>query len=222
MLILKACGVPGEKEECANIKTQAELYGIHVYDECPKTTPELDDILNRGITYDYIYLSAHGDSQGFGNEAGTIDLTWMSFGTMLCSSRCMNEDCIVLLSCCRAGLNQVAYDLFYCCNRISYVVGPRQSLYPHDMLIGFNILLYNLEHRNLDPIVSCEKIKLATDIRFICFDRLETETEPGYIMHVKQYSVAEIIPLYTAKQKASEPTPYIPPEVEELMKKKEQ
>jgi hypothetical protein len=49
------------------------------------------------------------------------------------------------------------------------------------MLISFNILLYNLEHRNVDPIIACERIKLGTDNRFICFDRLETEAEIGFI-----------------------------------------
>jgi hypothetical protein len=42
------------------------------------------------------------------------------------------------------------------------------------MLIAYNILLFNLEHRKLDPIIACEKIKCGTDIRFACFDRHET------------------------------------------------
>jgi len=218
MLILKACGLPDEKAECLNIKTQAELYDIQVYDECPKTTKELVALLNRGIKYDYIYLSAHGDEDGFANDDGTINLSWMDFGTELCSSMCMNDDCIVLLSCCRGGLNQVAYDLFYCCSKIAYIVGPRQSLYPHDMLIGFNILLYNLEHRGIDPVVACEKIKLGTDIRFVCFDKLETESEPAFLFHVKRYTDAQLKQLNEAKEKANEPPVYIPTEILDLVK----
>jgi len=220
MLILKACGLADEKAECLNIKTQAELYGIQVYDECPKTTDELINLLNRGIKYDYIYLSAHGNEEGFVNEDETIDLTWMDFGSELCSAMCMNDDCIVLLSCCRGGLNQVAFDLFYCCGKIAYVVGPRQSLYPHDMLIGFNILLYNLEHRGVDPIVACDKIKLGTDVRFVCFDRLETETEPAFLLHIKQYTDTELRQVNEAKEKANEPAAYIPPEVLAYVKPK--
>lgn len=106
-----------------------------------------------------------------------------------------------MLSCCRGGLNEVAYNLFYCCENISYIVGPRQSLYPHDMLISFNILLYNLQHRNIDPIVACEKIKLATDIRFICFDRLETVSDIGYLTHIKNYSEEDLEEIENAKEK---------------------
>jgi len=110
----------------------------------------------------------------------------LDFGSILCNAECMEENCVVMLSCCRGGLNQVAYDLFYHCSKITYIVGPRQSLCSHDMLISFNILLFNLEYRFVDPIVACEKIKLATDIRFICFDRLETESQIDYIMHIKK------------------------------------
>jgi hypothetical protein len=220
MLILRACGLKSGPQECDNIKAQAELYQINVYNECPKNTEELIALLNRGIKYDYIYLSAHGDSAGFGSEDGTIELSWMDFGTHLCSSGCMNEDCIVLLSCCRGGLNQVAYDLFYCCLNIAYVIGPRQSLYAHDLLIGFNILLYNLEHRNIDPIVACEKIKAGTDIRFICFDRLEEEAEPAFLMHIQKYSTEELEQLNEAKVKVDEPPVQIPPEVLALTKAK--
>src|SRR6185437_3436203 len=188
ILILRACGINDEQQECDNIKLQAELYNIDVHDYCPKNNDELIEILNKGITFDYIYLSSHGNIDGFGNESDTIYYSWFEFGNELCNADCMKQNCIILLSCCRGGLNQVAYDLFYCCTKISYIVGPRQSLYPHDMLISFNILLYNLQHRNVDPIVACEKIKLGTDIRFICFDRLETESEPEYLHRVKEHN----------------------------------
>ncbi len=205
ILILRACGIAGETKECDNIKSQSELYDLEVHDFCPTTNKELFEILNKGITYDYIYLSSHGSESGFGNEAETLDILWFDFGVELCSSMCMKEDCIVMLSCCRGGLNQVAYDLFYCCTKIAYIVGPRQSLYPHDMLISFNILLYNLEHRNVDPIVACEKIKQGTDIRFICFDRLETEAETGYIMRINEYQRQWKETLNEAREKAHEP-----------------
>lgn len=214
ILIIRACGVSGETEECDNIKCQAKLYGIDVEDYCPKDTAELHVyLLNHGVNYDYIYLSSHGNAEGFGSENGLIDLSWIDFGSLLCESMVMKEDCIVFLSCCRGGLNQVAYDLFYCCNKVAYIVGPRQSLYPRDMLIGFNILLYNLEHRGIDPIVACEKTKLGTDIRFVCFDRLETETDAGYKMHVQENNREWLDQVNQAREKANEPMIEAPGEI---------
>jgi hypothetical protein len=187
MLLIKACGVKGEDQECKNIYTQAEMYGITTSVIEPQSVSDLKKSLKGGIKYDYIYLSSHGSADGLCNHTNSIKLTWLDFGLMLCESACMKENCILMLSCCRGGLNQVAYDLIYCCENISYVVGPRQSLPADDMLISFNIFLYNVRHRGLDPIVACEKIKAGTDIRFVCFDRLEVEAEAGYILKQDHY-----------------------------------
>jgi len=218
MLIIRACGDSGEVEECINIKSQAGLYYIDITEECPATNEELYAALEKNQTYDYIYLSAHDDEQGFGNKSHSIDLDWMAFGTALCSSACMKEECIVLLSCCRGGLNQVAYDLFYCCLKIAYIVGPRQRLYPQDLLIGFNILLYNIERRGMDAVVACEKVKAGTDIRFVCFDRLETEADIDYLSHISTYGRITIEKVREAKLQANESL-YVPPEVEHLINK---
>lgn len=192
ILILLACGHLDEKKECISIKAQCELYSIDVYQHQPKSTKNLDNILDKyfkqRIEFDYIYLSAHGSEFGFGNELETINYDWMDFGIKLCETQCMKEDAVLMLSCCRGGLNQVAYDLFYCCPNIAYIVGPRQSLTSDYMIMAFSILLFNIEHRNTDPIVACEKIKLGTDIRFLCFDRLETEGEASYLMRINSYT----------------------------------
>lgn len=183
LLILRACGVSGEQEECNAICNKAGLYGINVVDKCPKTNEELLDVMAKNGKFDYIYLSSHGDSEGFSNEEGTVNMNWSDFGYNLCEKEVMNENCVIMLSCCRGGLHQVAYELFYNCSQISYIVGPRQSLTPAEMLISFSIFLFNIENRNIDPVVACQKIQAGTDIRFVCFDRLETEIETGYLMY---------------------------------------
>lgn len=49
--MLRACGHEDENQECNTIKSQAELYDLEVHDYCPKTNHELNQILNRGVTY---------------------------------------------------------------------------------------------------------------------------------------------------------------------------
>ncbi len=182
MMILKACGAHGEKHECDGIKNQAELYGITVVEHCPKNNEEVSKALKDGNKYDYIYLSSHGNDEGFSSEDGKVDFIWSDFSKELCEAMCMEDDCVIMLSCCRGGLNQVAYELIWHCGKIDYIVGPRQSLVPSEMLISFNILLYNMEKRHVDPIIASEKVKAATDIRFICFDRMETEADASYLL----------------------------------------
>ena len=102
-------------------------------------------------------------------------MKWEEFASLLCKNHCINDDSILMLSCCRGGLMQVAYTLFQCCSQICYVLGPRQSLTSADMHICFGIFMYNIEIRGIDPVVACEKIKNATDQRFSCYDREEEE-----------------------------------------------
>ena len=173
ILVLKACGSSDEPHECGGICEQAQLYGIEHVCECVRNNNDLKRILSSNGEFDYIYLSAHGNSEGFASEDGQVNMGWKTFAMLLCNSRCMNEESILMLSCCRGGLMEIAYDIFLTCQQICYVLGPRQSLTSADMHICFGIFLYNMEMRGVDPVVACEKIKLATDQRFSCYDREE-------------------------------------------------
>ena len=60
------------------------------------------------------------------------------------------------------------------------------------MLIGFNVFLFNTFYRNIDPIISAEKALMATDIKFKCFDRLETVSEPSYLVHTEVIELIQV------------------------------
>lgn len=179
ILIIEVCRNKPELQECKGICEQAKLYGIETTCKMVKSNDQLKSLLSSKRSYDYIYLSAHSCAESFGSEDGQVDMSWADFATLLCNNRCMNEDGVLMLSCCRGGLMQVAYTLFSVCGEISYVLGPRQSLTSEDMHICFGIFLYNIEVRRLDPVVACEKIKLATDQRFSCYDRQVEELNLG-------------------------------------------
>jgi len=189
ILLLKACGSTDEPYECNGICEQAQLYGIEPVCECVHNNVDLEHILSSNGQFDYIYLSAHGNSEVFASEDNKVYMHWKRFAMILCNNKVMNEDSILMLSCCRGGLLKVAYDIFLSCQQICYVLGPRQSLISADMHICFGIFLYNREIRGVDPVVACEKIKLATDQRFSCYDRQEEsinlnsyeEMQSGYV-----------------------------------------
>lgn len=192
ILILKACGSTDEPFECNGICEQAKLYGIESVCRDVKNNGDLETILSTSGSFDYIYLSAHGCAELFASEDQQVYMKWDDFAAMLCSYGCMNDDCILMLSCCRGGLMQVAYTLFYNCTHISYVLGPRQSLTSADMHICFGIFLYNMEKRNTDPVVACERIKAATDQRFSCYDRQEEEINMvNYSASLRLFGIGE-------------------------------
>lgn len=170
---MKACGSSDEPHECNGICEHAQLYGIDHICKCVHDNNELGEILSANGQFDYIYLSAHGNLEGFASEDGKVNMSWQKLAMLLCQSQAMNEDSILMLSCCRGGLMDVAYSIFLTCSQICYVLGPRQSLTSADMHVCFGIFLYNVEVRGLDPVVACEKIKAATDQRFSCYDREE-------------------------------------------------
>jgi len=128
ILILKVCGGSDEPHECNGICEQAQLYGIESVCKCVKDNEDLENILYSHGLFDYIYLSAHGNSEGFASEDEKVNMSWQKLAMLLCKSKCMNEDSILLLSCCRGGLMEVAYNIFLTCQQICYVLGPRQSL----------------------------------------------------------------------------------------------
>ena len=189
MLILACAGLINEAEEIESINLQAKLYDIEVTSKFIKNEKELFDTLKESVKYDYVYLSAHGDENGFSDNDGEIDIKWTDFGESLNDNDCLAEDSHLLLSCCRGGLNDVAYDLINFCSNIAYIVGPRNNLTTEETLMGFNSYLYSVEYRELDPVIATEKIRSFIDLRYICFDSLEVKTEPAYLMRMNDYEI---------------------------------
>jgi hypothetical protein len=132
-----------------------------------------------GKKYHYIYFAGHGNGTCFGDPKSFIS-DWSEIGTTICSSDCLNQNAIIMMYCCKGGLNTVAFKLMAACPNVEYVCGAKQNMKNIDLIIGFNVFLYNVENRNIDPVLSAQKSTLATEIRFECFDRTEVESNPLY------------------------------------------
>ena len=172
-----------EEAEVKIITSQIELYGISSERFDVKSKKDLRNALYNGKQYDYIYLATHGCDTTFGNVSGSLNVTWIEFAAMICKSGCNKEGTIFLHSCCRGGLNQVAWKMFKCCNHIEFVCGPRNNISSLDLITAFNLFLFHIEVRKLDPVVAADKVRLAIDVRLVCYDRLDTEVEPAYLNH---------------------------------------
>lgn len=187
MLILACSGLADESDEINSIQSLCNLYEIDYQTIFISTSEVFFDSLKEGKSYDYIYLSSHGNEYGFSNGTKELDIRWTQFGEVLYNRNILKEESLILLSCCRGGLNDVAFDLINFCPHINYVIGPRTSLLTEEVLIGFSVFLFNFIFRGIDPIVACEKVKSATDLRFMCYDRVEVLTEPAYLLREERY-----------------------------------
>ena len=161
-----------------DIYCHATHYGISASHKDVSSLEELKTALT-GETYDYIYFAGHGDETCFSDNK-LFTSSWSEIGEVICKSNCLNANSIIMLYCCKGGLTTVAYQLFAECQQISFVCGAKQNMKNIDLIIGFNIFMYNIESRNIDPVISAEKATLATEIRFECFNRIDVETNPHY------------------------------------------
>ena len=177
LLVIRASSDIGDKA-ILDIYCHAEHYGIKSEHIEVSSLEELRHKLNNKKC-DYIYFAGHGNSSCFGDEKRFV-VDWTGIGNVICETNCLNKGAIVMLYCCKGGLNTVAYQLFASCEEIEYVCGAKQNMKNIDLVIGFNVFLYNIENRNIDPVLSAQKATLATEIRFECFDRTEAEANPLY------------------------------------------
>jgi hypothetical protein len=160
------------------LNSHAKHYNIEPSHIDVKSIEDLGQHL-KGKKYDYIYFAGHGNGACFGDPKSFIS-DWSIIGSVVCESDCLNEHAIIMLYCCKGGLNTVAFKLMAACSNIEYVCGAKQNMKNIDLIIGFNVFLYNIEYRNIDPVLSAQKSTLATEIRFECFDRTEVEANPLY------------------------------------------
>jgi hypothetical protein len=166
-------------EELMHIATSARLFGITPHLKEIHGISDVQSLKNAGIRYDYIYLCAHADQIGFGDNK-SYSIEWTDFGTAICLKEVLNEGCVFLLACCRSGLNKVAFDLFYSCVLIEYVCGPRWTLNSLDLSVAFNVFLYNMEHKRMQPDQAAERMSQAVGFDFRCYDRIEVESTLEY------------------------------------------
>ncbi len=147
----------------------------------------LDDLKRElnylNFKYDYIYLCTHANENGFGDsDSKSLDVTWERFGNILCTTNCMNYNCILLLAGCRTGLNRVAFDMFFSCGKIEFICGPRWKLIPQDLSVAFDVFIYNIEVRREEPKTAAYRMSQAVGFEFEFYDRLVVETDQDYHM----------------------------------------
>lgn len=146
----------------------------------PQSTNELTIQLNgSGGNFDYLYLSAHGNSVCFASSQDAnkcrLMMNWPDLAYIICQSNCLNEDALLLLSCCHSGVTLIASSLFTICPKINYIIGANCNLPPVEMIMGFSIVIFNKEFRRINPDVAISKVFNGADIQFSFYDRQHFE-----------------------------------------------
>lgn len=211
-LLILVASTDIEQSEVNNIASQAELYGIEPIIHTIDSINTLDKVLVETGQIDYLYLASHGCEDHMGDISGTVKITWQDFATSMCESAALSQNTIFMHSCCRGGLNQVAWKMFDACELIGYVCGPRSNVTPVDLITAFNLFIYNVERKGVDPVAAAKKVELATDVRLVCFDRVEETSSFGYLHFTGEFVQQVYIPVnnQAAKPVSVEKTDVLP------------
>ena len=147
--------------ELSQIRTIAEMFGMDVTQHEVSSAGALNDLASFGKKFDYIYLAAHANPDGFGDPTG-FSVSWFEFSTTICPLDIVNYNAVFLLACCRGGVEKVSYDIFAGCDKVEYVCGPRWKVRAPDLTAGFHTFIYNIEFRHLQPDQAAERATQAT------------------------------------------------------------
>jgi hypothetical protein len=177
--------VKGSKDICEvevnQIRSVAMMHGIAAQTHVIRSTQDWENLAKLNLRFDYFYLAAHANAQGFGDpDPGGYMLDWHAFAQTICPMNIINNNAVFLLACCRAGIERVAYSIFAGCQQIEYVCGPRWKLTAPDLTAGFHTFVYNVERRGLQPDQAAKRASDATGYDFLWYDRIEVERRPEY------------------------------------------
>ncbi len=163
--------------EIDHLHTIAEMFGISPTHVEITDLEGFEGLVPSDKQYDFVYLGAHANTDFFGESDGSIQLSWTDLATCFCNSDCLSPGAILMLGCCRGGLKRVALKLFFGCDSIDYVCGPRWTVTGPDISAGFHVFLYNMVIRREQPSTAVHRASKATGYDFFCHDRIEMQDE---------------------------------------------
>lgn len=123
--------------------------------------------------YDFIYLGAHADGNGFGESDGSALNPWETLATAICTTECIRPNGTLFLGCCRGGMKAVAITIMSNCDTIDYICGPHWKVAGNDLTAAFQAFIQSRIRKNEEPSKAAERATEASGFRFSCYDRQE-------------------------------------------------
>lgn len=133
-----------------------------------------------GKKFGIIYLGAHADGWGFG-EQGLQSQGWEVLGTAICESDCMLPEGTLFLGCCRGGMKTVALKILQQCDKIDYIFGPNWNTKGGDLVTAFTTYTRNRLTNGEEPSIAASRASEAAGQKFTCYDRQELEAEIEFL-----------------------------------------
>lgn len=159
-LLLLKCADDVSSAEVQGITSLCDLHGVKVI-VVDKSAGQRIHEMAVGSCFTLVYVAGHGDFESVGSSSGTCQ-SWGQLALELCNAACIQPGGVVFCACCHGGLGTAAKAFFDSCPSVENVCGPRGSVFPQTLLLGFHVLMYNLLFRNGGPEQSCSLAQEAT------------------------------------------------------------
>lgn len=173
-LFLKAAAAACADEEAV---ITAHLKGIGVKTEVVEwLSPQDFEIQVTGKKFGIIYLGAHANAWGFGENDQTLH-PWETLGTVICTSDCMVPEGTLFLGCCRGGMKTVALKILMQCDKIDYIMGPNWNSKGGDLAAAFVAFTRSRLIDGEEPAKAAARATEAAGQMFTCYDRQKLEAE---------------------------------------------
>lgn len=147
-----------------------------------------------GRKYDFVYLGAHADSYGFGENSGSDLHSWEDLALAICETDCMEPGGTLFMGCCRGGMKTVAIKIMQQCAKIDQICGPFWTLKGNDITKAFHIFVEALVRQKSDPVTAADKASQASNCKFLCYERLDLagELETLFRLESMEWSIDSI------------------------------
>ena len=145
-----------------------------------------------GKKFNLIYLGAHADGDGFGDENNMFP--WQLLASAVCISDCLEAGGVLFMGCCRGGMKTIAVKIFSECGKIDHIVGPTQVTKGGDLVPAFAAFIRGLKN-GATPQAAAALAGSAINASFACHERIEFEIEIDIARRVLvlEYQLGDIL-----------------------------
>jgi hypothetical protein len=173
MIIASSSACAGERDLVREVLRGLGI-GLTVVEWC-----SADDFKQQvtGKKYNFIYLGAHADSYGFGENSDSGLHPWEVLALAICESDCIQPGGTLFMGCCRGGMKTVAIKIMQQCTKIDQICGPFWTLKGNDITKAFHIFVETLVREKKDPVTAADRASQASNCKFLCYERLDLAGE---------------------------------------------
>lgn len=142
--------------------------------------------IGKGEQYQFIYLGAHADGTGFGENSAATLHRWETLAEAICNTDCISPGGTLFMGCCRGGMKTVAFKIMKQCGKVDQICGPFWTLKGNDITMAFHAFVKALIRDKEDPAMAADRATESSRCKFLCYERQDLAGELEMLAEVQE------------------------------------